>query len=219
MQIIITALGPDHCGLADPIIHYVTGQGANIAEIQMYDRDEASQFAMMLRIHLEASQYESLSKTMAEIGKLKGLIIRVWSPELRAERPRLAICVTHRSEPARVLLQNICDGNISAEPAMMISNRNTCQGLAEAFDVPWHSIGDEQGCADDEKMTALLDTGNIDYIVLARYMRILPPATLSFQNWMRETKLFINQPLKYHPALSWEKSFMSESRKMSLVVY
>ncbi len=49
MQIIITALGPDHCGLADPIIHYVTGQGANIAEIQMYDRDEASQFAMMLQ--------------------------------------------------------------------------------------------------------------------------------------------------------------------------
>ena len=174
MQIIITALGPDHCGLADPIIHYVTGQGANIAEIQMYDRDEASQFAMMLRIHLEASGYESLSKTMAEIGKLKGLIIRVWSPELRAERPRLAICVTHRSEPARVLLQNICDGNISAEPAMMISNRNTCQGLAEAFDIPWHSIGDEQGCADDEKMTTLLDVGKIDYIVLARYMRILP---------------------------------------------
>ena len=28
MQIIITALGPDHRGLADPIIHYVTGQGA-----------------------------------------------------------------------------------------------------------------------------------------------------------------------------------------------
>ena len=35
MRIIITALGPDHRGLADPIIHFVTGEGANIAEIQM----------------------------------------------------------------------------------------------------------------------------------------------------------------------------------------
>jgi formyltetrahydrofolate deformylase len=35
MQVTISAVGPDNRGLADPIIHYVTGQGANIAEIQM----------------------------------------------------------------------------------------------------------------------------------------------------------------------------------------
>lgn len=175
MQIIITALGPDHRGLADPIIHYVTGQGANIAEIQMYDRDEANQFAMMLRIHMEADQYEELRGAMEEIGDLKGLIIRVWSPDLRASRPRLAICVTHRPEPATALLREIREGSVSAEPAMLIGNRDTCQNLAERFDVPWHSIGDAQGCANDKKMVALLDEGNIDYIVLARYMRILPP--------------------------------------------
>ena len=27
MQVHITAVGPDNCGLADPIVHYVTGQG------------------------------------------------------------------------------------------------------------------------------------------------------------------------------------------------
>ena len=45
---------------------------------------EANQFAMMLRIHMEADQYEDLLGAMVEIGALKGLIIRVWSPELRA---------------------------------------------------------------------------------------------------------------------------------------
>jgi len=40
MQVIITAVGPDNVGLADPIIHDVTGRGANIAEIQMYDHDD-----------------------------------------------------------------------------------------------------------------------------------------------------------------------------------
>ena len=39
MQVIITAVGPDNRGLADPIVHYVTSAGANIAEIQMYDHD------------------------------------------------------------------------------------------------------------------------------------------------------------------------------------
>ena len=56
MQIVITAVGPDNVRLADPIIHYVTGQGANIAEIQMYDHDEEALFAMLLRIDLPAGQ-------------------------------------------------------------------------------------------------------------------------------------------------------------------
>ena len=45
MQVVITAVGPDHRGLADPIVHYVTGAGANIHEIQMYDRDAERLFA------------------------------------------------------------------------------------------------------------------------------------------------------------------------------
>ena len=36
MQYVITAVGPDHRGLADPIVHCVTQLGGNIAEIQMY---------------------------------------------------------------------------------------------------------------------------------------------------------------------------------------
>ena len=52
MEITITAVGPDNVGLADPIIHFVTGHGANIAEIQMYDHDEEALFAMLLRIEL-----------------------------------------------------------------------------------------------------------------------------------------------------------------------
>jgi formyltetrahydrofolate deformylase len=88
VQIIITAIGPDNVRLADPIIHYLTGQGANIAEIQMYDHDEEAVFAMLLRIHLPAGQLVEIRHALAEIGKLKNLGIRVWSPDERAERPR-----------------------------------------------------------------------------------------------------------------------------------
>ena len=50
MQVVVTAVGPDHVGLADPLVHYVTGQDANISEIQMYDHDEQALFAMLLRL-------------------------------------------------------------------------------------------------------------------------------------------------------------------------
>jgi formyltetrahydrofolate deformylase len=177
MQIIITAVGPDNVGLADPIIHYVTGQGANIAEIQMYDHDEEALFAMLLRIELPAEQLGLLRRAMSEIGRLKNLSIRVWSPDERAGRPRLAICTTYRQEPALALLRAIRDGQIKADAAVMIGNRNACRGVAEQFSVDWHRVGDRAGRADDERLIELLDQYDVDYVVLARYMRILPPAS------------------------------------------
>lgn len=175
MQIVITAVGPDNVRLVDPIIHYVTGEGANIAEVQMYDHDEQALFAMLLRIHLPADRLEMLRKAMREIGNVKNLSIRVWSPEERAARPRLAICTTYRPEPAKALLNAIRAGQITAEPAVMVGNRPACRGIAEQFGVPWQMIGDSQGVVDDEKLIDVLDQHQVDYVVLARYMRVLSP--------------------------------------------
>src|SRR5437764_7214228 len=93
MPIVITAVGPDNVRLADPIIHYVTGQGANVAEIQMYDHDEEALFAMLIRIQLPRDQLAEIRHALHEIGNIKHLGVRVWSPEERAAKPRLAICV------------------------------------------------------------------------------------------------------------------------------
>jgi formyltetrahydrofolate deformylase len=177
MQIVITAVGPDNVGLADPIIHYVTGQGANISEIQMYDHDEESVFAMLCRIELEAAELPALRHAMQEIGKLKNLSIRVWSPDERAARPRIAICTTYRQEAPLALLRAIRDGQIKAEAAIVIGNRPNCRGLAEQFGAPFEMVGDGQGNPNEEQIVALCDEHDVDYIVLARYMRVLPPAT------------------------------------------
>lgn len=177
MQITITAVGPDNRGLADPIIHYVTGRGANIAEIQMYDHDEAGLFAMFLRIEFQAACLAELRDAMAETGKQKRLSIRVWSPESNAEKPRLALCTTFRTEPGLAVLQAIQDGQIEAEAALILGNRPHGRSLAEQFGVDWNHVGDDDGMPDDGRLVALCDEYQIDYIVLARYMRILPPET------------------------------------------
>lgn len=174
MRIVITAVGPDNRGLADPIVHYVTGQGANVAEIQMYDHDEERIFAMFLRIDLAAEQLPALRQAMEEIGRLKKLSIRVWSAEQRASKPRLAICTTYRPETPLALLRAIRDGQIRAEAAVMIGNRPNGRSLAEQFGVDWHMIGDDDGRPDDERMVEVLDQYDVDYVILARYMRVLP---------------------------------------------
>src|SRR5436190_10491765 len=140
MQIVITAVGPDNVGLADPIVHYVTGQGANIAEIQMYDHDEAALFAMLLRIEIEGHSLPSLRNDLKKIGGHKGLSVRVWSPEERQAKPRIAICTTYRSGPPLALLRAIRDRQIEGEAVVMLGNRDACRGIAEQFDIPWRNI-------------------------------------------------------------------------------
>lgn len=177
METIITAVGPDNVGLADPIVHFVTGLGANISEIQMYNHDEQAVFAMLTRVELPADNYAELCDAMTEVGQTTNLSIRVWSPELRAKRPRLALWVTHRTEPPSALLRAVRDGQIKADVVVMMGNRSTCRGVAEQFGVDWHLTADDNGVPRDDEMLDLLDQYEVDYVVLARYMRILPPSS------------------------------------------
>jgi formyltetrahydrofolate deformylase len=176
MEFVITAVGPDNTGLADPIIHHVTGLGANISEIQMYDHDEEAIFAMLLRIRVDVP-IGKLRDELGQIGKLKSLSVRVWSPSLRKAKPRIAICTTYRPEPALAVLRAVRDRQIPAEVPLMLGNRPACRGVAEQFGCDWHLIGDENGVPDEDAMVQLFDDYDVDYILLARYMRVLPASS------------------------------------------
>jgi len=162
MEITITAIGPDNVGLADPIIHSVTTLGANIAEIQMYDHDEAAIFAMLCRIHVDDAKWPVIDRNMKDIAQRTGLSIRVWSPSLRAAKPRLAICTTLLDHVPKAVLQAIETGQLKAEAAVMISNRRKCEPLAERYGVPFEFIGNPVGSANDERMVELLDQYQVD---------------------------------------------------------
>lgn len=178
MQVIITAVGPDNRGLADPIVHHVTSAGANIAEIQMYDHDAERLFAMLLRLDwpAERAPVAELRGHMDRIGREKGLSVRTWARDEHARPPRLALCVTHRPEPPLAVLRAARDGRLKATTAVMLGNRPTCRAVAEQFGLDWHSVGDAQGNPDNDKLVALLDQYQVDYVVLARYMRLVPPS-------------------------------------------
>ena len=179
-EVTITAVGPDNRGLADPIVHYVAGAGGNVHEIQMYDRDDERVFAMLMRLAWPSEQESvaTLRERMGQIGEMKGLCIRTWSRDERdasGAKPRLAVLCTYRPETPRAVIEGCLDGTIQAEPAVMIGNRKACRPLADEFGVPFHHVGDEAGKTDNDRLVELLDEHDVDYVVLARYMQIVPP--------------------------------------------
>src|SRR5262245_6514198 len=135
MQVIITAVGPDNRGLADPIVHHVTSAGANIAEIQMYDHDSERLFAMLLRMDWPAGRapVADLRAAMTAVGKDKGLSVRTWARDEHDRLPRIGLCVTYRPEPPLAVLRAVRDRRLRATPAVVLGNRPNCRAVAEQF--------------------------------------------------------------------------------------
>ncbi len=180
MQLIITAVGPDNRGLADPIVHSVTELGASIAEIQMFDHDSEAVFSMLTRVTLPDEKLADVQQAMSEVSAQTNLSVRTWSPDLPAlegRKPRLAICVTYRPETPLALLRAIRDGHLRAEASVMISNRQKCRSIAEQFAVPWEMVAGPDGSPDDSRLLDICDEHQVDYVVLARYMRVLPASS------------------------------------------
>ncbi|MBX3443506.1 MAG: formyltetrahydrofolate deformylase [Planctomyces sp.] len=176
MHVTITAVGPDNRGLADPIVHYVATAGANIHEIQMYDHDSERLFAMLLRMEWPGDEepVATLRTRMNEIGRLKNLSVRTWARDERERPPRVALCTTYRTEPPLAILRAIRDRRLKAVVPVMIGNRDACRGIAEEFGIEFHNIGDAHGHPDNSRLVELWDQHDVDYVVLARYMRVLP---------------------------------------------
>ncbi|QDT16524.1 formyltetrahydrofolate deformylase [Alienimonas californiensis] len=174
MHAVVTAVGPDNRGLADPIIHHLTSAGANLHEIQMYDRDQEHLFAMLVRAEWENDADSAVLRAdLDRIGAERGLSVRTWVPGEQAP-PRLAICTTYRPEPATAVLRAVRDGRLKAEVSCVLGNRPACRGVAEEFGVPFFDIGDDRGAPDNDRLVDLLDEHAVDYVLLARYMRVLP---------------------------------------------
>ncbi len=73
-----------------------------------------------------------------------------------------------------ILLKNY-SGELNANILAVISNHDTLRSLVEKFDVPYFYVSAEnlQREAHEEKILTLLGEFNPDFIVLAKYMRIL----------------------------------------------
>ena len=97
------------------------------------------------------------------------------------KRRRLAVLVTKEAHCLGDLLIKAYSGALNADIVMVAGNYNTLEDLATKFNVPFHLVSHEGISREEqeERMCKLLDEYNPDYIVLAKYMRILSPKMVS----------------------------------------
>jgi len=99
--------------------------------------------------------------------------IRVIEPKDK----NIILMVTKESHALGDILIRYAAGELGANIKCVIGNHEILRGLVERFDIPFYHIPAE-GLSRDEheaKMMVKIDEFEFDYIVLAKYMRILTP--------------------------------------------
>ena len=92
-------------------------------------------------------------------------------------RKRIVILVTKESHCLGDILMKNYDGSLDVEIAAVVGNYDKLQALTERFDIPYHYVSHEGLTRDqhDQKVLEAVNQYQPDYLVLAKYMRILTP--------------------------------------------
>ncbi|QKX15812.1 formyltetrahydrofolate deformylase [Microbulbifer sp. YPW1] len=92
-------------------------------------------------------------------------------------RKRLVLMVTKEAHCLGDILMKCYSGALDVEIAAVIGNHNNLQSLVEKFDIPFHWVPADnlERAQHEEQVMQLVDSYEPDYLILAKYMRVLTP--------------------------------------------
>ena len=96
---------------------------------------------------------------------------------ISTKRKRIVILVTKEAHCLGDILMKNYYGGLDVDIAAVIGNHNTLRSLAERFDIPFFCISHQDLTREqhDQLLAEKIDKFAPDYIVLAKYMRVLNP--------------------------------------------
>lgn len=163
---------PDRPGIVAAVSRFLYEQGANIVEADQYATEaEGGTFYMRMAFQLEGSSRDDFEPSFAaDVAEPLGMEWRLSYPD---EPRRVAVLVSREEHCLLDLLWRARRGDFEGGIVHVISNHPDHEPDVAAFGVPYTHIPvkDDQRAAENEMLELL--AGNVELVVLARYMRIL----------------------------------------------
>ncbi len=171
---------PDRPGIVAAISEFLFAQGANITHSDQHTTDPTGG-TFFLRIEFElpslASRVAELRQAFAPLAKKFEMSVRI---ALHDVLPRVAVFVSKEDHCLQELLWHVRAGDIRCQIAMVVSNHPDLEEVVRPFAIPFHLIPvakDDKSAA--ERAQLELVGGQVDVLVLARYMQIISPSFIS----------------------------------------
>ena len=187
----ITVIGKDKTGVVARVTSHLFERKANIEALE--EQVTRGQFSMTLQASWRPRQLnaDAVRAGLDRIAKALGMEIKIRFTEPR-RRQRMAILVTRESHCLEGLLAAAKSGRLKTEPPIILSNRRDLEPIARTDGVPFLFVPWEDRAKAEERALKLLDDRTIDFIVLARFMKILSPNFV----WRYKNKI-----INIHPSL------------------
>ena len=188
----ITVIGRDKTGVIARVTYFLFEQKANIEALE--EAVTRGQFSMVLQASWREGQLQpaELRKGLNALGRELGMEMRMRLSE-PGRKQRMAIMVTREAACSEALLAAFKKGQLKqAEPVVVIGNRPDLKRLAEKHKLPFVHIPWNDRQRAEKKALRILEKHEVDFVVLARFMKILSPDFV----WRYKNKI-----INIHPSL------------------
>jgi formyltetrahydrofolate deformylase len=188
----ITVIGRDKTGVIARVTKFLFEQKANIEALE--EAVTRGQFSMAIQASWRDGQLKpaTLKRGLNALGKELGMEMRLRLTD-PGRKQRMALMVTRETACPEALLTAFQKGQLKqAEPVVMLGNRPDLKVLAHQYNLPFVHIPWNDRKRAEKKALRVLETHEVDFIVLARFMKILSPDFV----WRYKNKI-----INIHPSL------------------
>ena len=183
----ITVIGRDKTGVVARVTNFLFEEKANIEALE--EQVTRGQFSMTLQASWKRGELtpDSLRAGLATLASKLGMEIKVRFTE-HNRRQRFAIMVTKETHCFEALMAE----RLKADAALMIGNHQDFAPRAKKHKLPFEYISWADRAKAEARALQLLEENEIDFVVLARFMKILSPNFV----WRYKNKI-----INIHPSL------------------
>jgi formyltetrahydrofolate deformylase len=171
---LLTVSCPDRKGVVHRISGLLLEHDGNIIDAQQFGDEQTGRFFLRVHFSLAPEQIEQLRTAMAVAATQFGM---QWQIHCAAHRAKLLVLVSKQGHCLNDLLFRVHSGQLNAQIAAVVSNHTDFEPLVTSHQVPFYhlAVTPESKEAQEQTILELVQTLEIDLVVLARYMQILSP--------------------------------------------
>ena len=172
-KIILQIHCKDQPGIIASVTNFIAETEGNIVYIDQHVDREQNIFFMRVESEFNSFAMESFKTSfksnLAEKFQMK------WKIYDAESQPNMAIFVSKYDHCLYDILGRYNSGELRCNISFIISNHRDLKPIAESFDIPFYHIPvtKETKAEAEVKQLELLESHNVDFIVLARYMQII----------------------------------------------
>ena len=167
---------PDRTGIVYRVSGLLFGHGCNILDAQQFGDAESGRF--FLRVHFDLPDAVGIDAIRTTFAPLAAAHAMDWQLHDARRRARLLVLVSRQGHCLNDLLFRTHGRQLPAEIVAVASNHGKYAALTASYGVPFHHLPVDAGNRDAQEaaILSLVERGQVDLVVLARYMQILSPA-------------------------------------------